>query len=226
MKTKAFQNFSGKLDDLKITISECNTILISDEPSSFVYDNANFLTKSFLISLCGYLESYLKDALEILIEDYNHRITVDSFPYNLVRWSIENKDKSDSKVSSLLDKKKTRYEDLQIKLRKKDLDPFISGNPFRTRELFTMFGIDLNSVDHFSNNKENINQIIVKRNNILHHNDDASDLSNQDVLTFVDEIMQYSKKLDEQIEPRIANRVQYIVNEVSEATVLEIAEEE
>jgi hypothetical protein len=213
MKTKAFQNFTSKLDDLKGTISECNTILISDDPSSFVYDNANFLTKSFLIGLCGYLESYLKDVLEILIDDYNERITVDSFPYNLVRWSIENKDKSDSKVTSLLDKKKTRFENLQIKLKKKDLDPFISGNPFRTRDLFNMFGIDLNSVKHYNNNKEKINLIIVKRNNILHHNDNASDLSNQDVLTFVDEIMMYSKKLDEQIEPRIANRDQYIISD-------------
>lgn len=212
METKAFQNFVGKLNDLKITISDCNSILISDNPAKFVYENANFLTKSFLISLCGYLESYLKDALEILINDYNQRITVDSFPYNLVRWSIECKDKPSSAVSSLLDKKKTRFEDLQIKLKKKDLDPFISGSPFRTRDLFTMFGIDLNSVDHFANNKENINQIIVKRNNILHHNDDASDISNQDVLIYINEIQQYSKKLDEEIEPRIVNRSLYIVS--------------
>lgn len=206
MKTKVFQNFKEKLEDLEKTVIDCNKIIISDEPLSFVYENANFLTKSFLISLCGYLETYLKDVLEVLIIDYNERITRESFPYNLVRWSIENKDKSDSKVQSLLDKKKTRYEDLSIKLKKKDLDAFISGNPFRTRELFTMFGINLDEVEYYNQNKDTVNQIVVKRNNILHHNDDASDLSNQDILNYLTEIKNYCKKLDELVECKITNR--------------------
>lgn len=206
MKTKVFKNFEEKLEDLELTVIDCNKIIISDEPLSFVYENANFLTKSFLISLCGYLETYLKDALEILIIDYNERITRENFPYNLVRWSIENKDKSDSKVQSLLDKKKTRFEDLSIKLKKKDLDAFISGNPFRTKELFTMFGINLDEIDYYNQNKDSVNQIVSKRNNVLHHNDDASDLSNQDILQYIIQIKNYCKKLDEQIDIRITNR--------------------
>lgn len=209
MKTKVFKNFEEKLEDLELTVIDCNKIIISDEPLSFVYENANFLTKSFLISLCGYLETYLKDALEVLIIDYNERITRENFPYNLVRWSIENKDKSDSKVQSLLDKKKTRFEDLSIKLKKKDLDAFISGNPFRTKELFTMFGINLDEIDYYNQNKDSVNQIVSKRNNVLHHNDDASDLSNQDILQYIIQIKNYCKKLDEQIDIRITNR-QYI----------------
>lgn len=206
MKTKVFKNFEEKLEDLEQTVIDCNNIIISDEPLSFVYENANFLTKSFLISLCGYLETYLKDALEVLIIDYNERITRENFPYNLVRWSIENKDKSDSKVQSLLDKKKTRFEDLSIKLKKKDLDAFISGNPFRTKELFTMFGINLDKIDYYNQNKDSVNQIVSKRNNVLHHNDDASDLSNQDILQYIIQIKNYCKKLDEQIDIRITNR--------------------
>lgn len=206
MRTKVFKNFEEKLEDLEQTVIDCNNIIISDEPVSFVYENANFLTKSFLISLCGYLETYLKDALEVLIIDYNERITKENFPYNLVRWSIENKDKSDSKVQSLLDKKKTRFEDLSIKLKKKDLDAFISGNPFRTKELFTMFGINLDEIDYYNQNKDSVNQIVSKRNNVLHHNDDASDLSNQDILQYIIQIRNYCKKLDEQVDTRITNR--------------------
>ena len=161
MKTKVFKNFEEKLEDLEKTVIDCNEIIISDEPLSFVYDNANFLTKSFLISLCGYLETYLKDALEVLIIDYNDRITRENFPYNLIRWSIENKDKSDSKVQSLLDKKKTRFEDISIKLKKKDLDAFISGNPFRTKEIFSMFGINLDEVDYYNQSKDSVNQIVI-----------------------------------------------------------------
>ena len=46
MKTKVFQNFEEKLEDLEKTVIDCNDIIISDEPLSFVYENANFLTKS------------------------------------------------------------------------------------------------------------------------------------------------------------------------------------
>lgn len=206
MVTKAFRNYQGKLNDLEKTVSDCNNIMISDDPTTFVYDNANFLTKSFLIALCGYLESYLKDVLEILIIDYNDRIKDESYPYNLIRWSIENKDKSDSKVQTLLEQKKTRFEDLEIKLKKRDLDSFISGNPFRTQELFKMFGFDFKTNIKFNESKENINLIVTKRNNILHHNDDASDISNSDILIYVEEIKKYSKNIDELIEPKIRNR--------------------
>ncbi len=206
MITKAFKNYQEKLSDLKNTIDDCNSIIISDSPVEFVYDNANFLTKSFLITLCGYLESYLKDVLEILIIDYNDRIKIENYPVNLIRWSIENKDKSDSKVQSLLDKKKTRFENLEIKLNKKDLDSFISGNPFRTNELFKMFGFELDKNEKFNESKEKINLIVVKRNNVLHHNDNASDISNSDIINYIEEIEKYSKNIDEQIEPKITNR--------------------
>ncbi len=91
-------------------------------------------------------------------------------------------------------------------MKKKDLDAFISGNPFRTKELFAMFGINLDEVDYYNQRKDAVNQIVAKRNNILHHNDDASDLSNQDILNYIDEIRNYSKKLDEEIEANITNR--------------------
>ena len=210
MVTKAFHNYKEKLSDLKNTIIDCNNIIISDNPTGFVYDNANFLTKSFLITLCGYLESYLKDALEILILDYNDRIKNENYPYNLIRWSIENKDKSDSKVQTLLEKKKTRFENLEIKLKKKDLDSFISGNPFRTNELFKMFGFELDKNEKFIEYKEKINLIVIKGNNILHHNDNASDISNSDILSYIEEIENYSKNIDEQIESKIINKIHCI----------------
>lgn len=203
--TKAFQSFEDKLKDLEETIRECDKIIISDEPVKFVYDNANFLTKSFLINLCGYLETYIKDALESLLFDFNKRIRNEKIPYNLIRWNIEQKPNSDAKMSSTLEKKYCRNEILDLKIKKKDLDSFVSGNPFRTRDLFQMFGIDLEKNDDFVKYKEIINSIVTKRNNILHHNDDASDIANSDILTFLKEIKQYAKSLDIEIEKRITN---------------------
>lgn len=194
--TKAFENFDDKLKGLKEIVKECDRILISSEPLSFVSDNVNFFTKSFLINLCGYLETYLKDVLELFILDINEELKKSAFPHNLVRWSIETKPNTKAKVSTILEKGKCRYEPLMIKLQKRDLDPFISGNPFRTRELFKMFGFDLGSSQYFNNSKELINTIIVKRNNILHHNDDASDLSNSDILTQIKEIKNYAMEID------------------------------
>lgn len=204
--TKAYESFENKLKDLEATIRDCDKIIISDEPVKFVYDNANFLTKSFLINLCGYFETYIKDALESLLFDFNMRLKNEKFPYNLIRWSIEQKSSTDSKMSSILEKKHCRSEILYLKIKKKDLDSFISGNPFRTKDLFMMFGIDLEKNDDFTKYKDVINTIVTKRNNILHHNDDASDLGNSDILIYLQEVKQYANALDEEINKRITNR--------------------
>ncbi|WP_304192621.1 HEPN domain-containing protein [Phenylobacterium aquaticum] len=201
--TKAFESFENKLKDLEETIRECDKIIISDEPIKFVYDNANFLTKSFLINLCGYLETYIKDALESLLFDFNMRIKNENLPYNLIRWNIEQKSSSDSKMSSILEKKHCRNEILDLKIKKKDLDSFISGNPFRTKDLFLMFGIDLEKNNDFIKYKEIVNTIVTKRNNILHHNDNASDIGNSDILIYLVEIKQYANALDIEIKMRI-----------------------
>lgn len=191
---------------MKATIEECDNILISDEPVEFIYTHANFLTKSFLINLCGYLETYLKDVLELLLLDYNEIISRNKIPQNLVRWSLEKKPNTSVKVSALLDKKYCNFNDLSIKLKKKDLDGFISGNPFRTRQLFEMFGINLTDCSYYQTNKELINSIVVKRNNVLHHNDDASDLSNSDIIIQIEEIKNYALEIDKIVEKKITNR--------------------
>ena len=108
MQTNSFNDLIDKINSLNKTIEDCNNILISDQPIDFIYENANFLTKSFLVNLCGYLETYLKDVLELLIIEYKNRLSQQSIPYNLIRWNIEQKSNSKSKVNSLLEDKHCR----------------------------------------------------------------------------------------------------------------------
>ena len=62
-----------------------------------------------------------------------------------------------------------------------------------------MFGIDLEKNIKFNSIKELIKTIVEKRNNILHHNDNASDIGNQDILKYIGEFIEYSKIIDEEI---------------------------
>lgn len=209
--TNAYKNFDTKLKDLENTINDFNKIIISETSFGFVYDNANFLTKSFLINLCGYLETYLKDVLELLLLDFNERIRAENLPYNLIRWNIEQKPNSNAKMVSLLEKKHCRFESFEFKIKKKDLDNFISGNPFRTKEIFEMFGINLEANSEFNNYKDLINTIVTKRNNILHHNDEASDLANSDIIMYLKEIKKYIIAIDREIASKIVNHKLHLI---------------
>ncbi len=194
--SRELQNTLDRFSKLKKIVSAINTKIISETDDVFVYENANYFTKSFLITACAYLETYLKDILSLLLDSYNEKLRSIAIPYNIVHWSLDTKTNSNAKINSLLGAKKQRFENLSIKIKKKDLDAFVSGNPFKTRELVNMFGIKLESNDVFNNHKERIQMIISKRNNVLHHNDDASDISNQDVLSNIQIIENYITNID------------------------------
>jgi hypothetical protein len=57
----------------------------------------------------------------------------------------------------------------------------------------------LNSDDKFNEHKELINSIVNKRNNIIHHNDDASDISFSDLIANVDVFLEYMSSIDKLI---------------------------
>lgn len=181
-------SYCNQLVKLKEIIDTANCRLISDTPDSFFQENANFFTKSFLVIMCAYLESYLKDALMVIVDETNNKLATHYIPHNLIKWSFnidkEFKD-NDSKI-----------EPLKLKIKKKELDDFISGNPFKTKDLFKKFGIVLDNNANFNNQKEIINSIITKRNKVVHHNDEASDISNKDLKDYIDAILDYISNID------------------------------
>ena len=179
------------MDKLIEIIETTNSRIISDEPDVFFLDNSNFFTKSFLVIMCAYLESYLKDALMVVIDETNEKLAQRNIPHNLIKWSL-NIDKEFKDADS-------KIEPLKIKIKKKELDDFISGSPFRTRELFKKFGIILEQDPIFLSQKERINNIVLKRNKIVHHNDDASDISNDDLKGNIKILSDYITNLDKLI---------------------------
>ncbi|MBD0778475.1 hypothetical protein HPE56_11775 [Maribacter sp. ANRC-HE7] len=187
-----YSDYKSQLGKLKEVVKKTNANSVAESPDPYFEENINFFTKSFLVTICAYLESFIKDITFSCIENINARIKSTEIPHNLILWDLnydkEIKDKSYS------------FKNLRVRIKKKDLDDHISGSPFRTIKLFRNIGVDLESNDDFNTVKEKINMIVVKRNKILHHNDDASDISFSDVLQYIKDIDKYMKILDDCIE--------------------------
>ena len=177
-------------------IDETNKRLISEEPDKFIEDNVNFFTKSFLVMMCAYLESYLKDALMVIIDDVNLRLDSTKIPHNLIKWTLN--------IDKEFKETEYKFEHLKIKLKKKELDEYISGNPFKTRDLFKKFGIPLDKNSIFNTQKDIVNTIVIKRNKVVHHNDEASDISNNDLKYFIEILISYLENIDNEICKHIA----------------------
>lgn len=188
-RTPYKESYILQLGQLKAIIDITNGRMISDPPDTLIYENTNFFSKAFLVTMCAYLESYLKDALMVVIDQMNVRLQSAKLPHNLVKWSLNiDKELKDSEF---------KFEQLKITIKKKQLDDYISGNPFKTKDLFKKFGIDLEQNQLFNSQKEEINAIVVKRNKILHHNDEASDVSSTDLTNNIESLTKYIKNIDE-----------------------------
>lgn len=183
--------YINQLEKLKEIIEIANSRIVSETPDYFFQDNTNFFTKSFLVIMCAYLESYLKDSLMIIIDETNNKLNLSKLPHNLIKWSLN--------IEKELKDTDSKFEDFKISIKKKELDDFISGNPFRTKDLFKKLGINLNIDPVFNSQKEQINAIVVKRNKVIHHNDDASDVSNDDLLLNINIIIEYITNIDKLI---------------------------
>ena len=185
--TNIYNDYKIQLEKLKEVVNKTNENSVAEEPYPFFEENINFFTKSFLVNICAYLESFIKDITYSCIENINSRIESTEIPHNLILWDLN--------YGKEIKEKAFGFKNLKVNIKKKDLDAHISGSPYRTKDLFKNIGIDLESNQKYVDFKDNINMIVVKRNKVLHHNDDASDISFNDILNFIDVVDNYMEVL-------------------------------
>jgi len=172
----------NELDEM-VTATE-REVISGDHGVKLITDNVNFFTKSFLITLCAHLETCVKDTVFSIAEDIDARLTHAAIPMSIVDWRYNQKSKkSANELSSSLCK---------IKLSKKEIDDLVSGNVYKTKESLLLVGVDLCSDKlEWERWKELIQTIVTRRNNIVHHNDDASDLSFSDIRAYIKSVQEY-----------------------------------
>lgn len=153
-------------------------VLDSTGSSRLITDNINFFTKSFLISLCAHLEMCVKDVVYVIAGDLDERVSAACIPSSIIDWRYSKK-KGESSSGAL--------QRFAVGMTKKEVDDLVSGNVYRTRDALALVGVDL-SADKatWETWKELIQNIVTRRNNIVHRNDEASDLSFGDVRQYID----------------------------------------
>ncbi len=173
---------------LKDIIKHSENRVIQDDADKLFNDNVNFFVKSYLISICTYLEAYLQDIAFDHASFINNRVKQVNIPHNFVYWSIF---KNEVKAKDL------DYKNIDFPITKKDIADIISANPEKTIRLFKYLGINLDAQSDFRNNKDIIFTVVNKRNSIIHHNDSATDISFSDLNSFIDTILIYIKSIDD-----------------------------
>lgn len=155
--------------------------VVADEPDSLLLDNVNYFVKSYLVNICTYLEAYLQDLAFSYCSNIAERVKTAQIPKNFVGWHVA----GDIKGRDL------SYGYLDVTTNKKKISDELSGNPSRTIVLYRYLGLDLLANDEFCANKDVVYSYVDKRNNIIHHNDDAGDLSFSDLRQFIDVVLRY-----------------------------------
>lgn len=195
MSSGTLNNYVSLLDELYNLVDITENKVINDEDDELVKNNVNFFTKSFTITLCAYLESFIKDISMDYINYYNNKLASLNIAHNIIKWSMSRK-----KELTEINDNELKFENLKINIRKNELDDFISGSPYRTEKLFKKLGIELYKNTDYQIFRENIISIVEKRNKIIHHNDNASDLSFRDIKTNINTLKSYITVLDLEIQ--------------------------
>ncbi|HDL7013792.1 TPA: hypothetical protein PXM35_000145 [Yersinia enterocolitica] len=186
--TECYERYRSLFLALKEIIKETEKHTILEE-NEFFNRNINFFVKSYLITLCTYLESYLTEAATWHCERLNIRLKEACLPHNFLLWRVKKEFKD----------KELKYSNADLTVEKSEISDSLSGNPYKTIKSFSYFGVNLISSAEFNSNKDVVNTVVIKRNNIIHHNDNANDISLSDINGYIDLFLIYIKSIDKVI---------------------------
>jgi hypothetical protein len=181
-----YKKYEALLETLKKIIEKSQGRVLKEVPDEIFSDNTNFFVKSYLINICTYLEAYLQDIAYEHSLRVSRRLEQARIPHNFLY----------GKITKEVREKDLKYTDASYSYSKKDLADLISGNPYKTINAFRLIGIDVKSSEKFMENKDIVGTIVNKRNNIIHHNDDASDISFSDLLIHIDIFLIYMLSIE------------------------------
>lgn len=186
---KDFNKYKSLLLELKKVVSESEHRVVREVPDDLFIDNVNFFVKSYLISVCSYIEAYLQDLAFLHTLNVTNKIKSANIPHNLIHW----------RTNPNFKKQHYKYSNFILDVTKKDISESISANPYKTEKLFQNLGVNLLNQQAFLDNKELLHKIVEKRNNIVHHNDTAADVSFGDLKSYIDVSIEYMASIKEAV---------------------------
>jgi hypothetical protein len=115
---------------------------------------------------------------------YDGKLAEAGIPSSVIEWRYNTKSKKQQSSDAL--------KVFKVGMTKKEVDDLVSGNVYKTRDAFLVVGVDL-AIDckKWETWKELIQSIVTRRNNIVHHNDDASGLSFGDIKIYIKCVDEY-----------------------------------
>lgn len=177
--------FKSGLLEIEAMVRQTELVVIGEAPTTpLIINNVNFFTKSFLISVCAHLEMCIKEIVFELAKNIDKRLLSAAIPASIVEWRLIQKKKGDSSAKS--------KNLLGVNMTKKEVDDLVSGNVYKTKDALAIVGVELErKKDQWESWREAIQSIVNRRNNIVHHNDDASDISLGDIKNYISSIINY-----------------------------------
>lgn len=182
---KILQKYESLLDHLDSIIIHSEKRVLLDEDELFT-DNVNFFIKAYLVDMCTYVEALLQEIALVLSNDIHLRLRDANIPINFLHWQLPSSNYKDRDL---------KFEIANFSPLAQDINDRLSANPYKTLKLFELLGVELASCQYFKENKSLINSIVSKRNNIIHHNDAALDISFNDLNEYIKIFKEYVREI-------------------------------
>lgn len=184
-----FEKYNQQYVKLSNIIQESNKRITSEEPDELFSKNLNFFVKSYLINICTYLEAFLQELSVLRLKKIKKTIEEANIPHNTMMWCIH---PDETKRIKHLD-----YKGYSLDKEEKDISDMLSGNIEKTIRTLRLLGIKIEDCPTFKEHKETIQTTVTKRNKIIHHNDEALDITLTDLQERINIFIKYAEAIKE-----------------------------